>query len=95
MVDDIAKDSSLTKLESAWSNIFISEFIVITIINVYTLATFARNRHLRKRTTYLIINLTVADLLVGAVSGQVETLSQDFDRGNGFSWQKFINLTSR
>ena len=95
MVNDIAKEPSLTKLESDWSNVFTSEFIVITIINVCTLITFARNRHLRKRTTYLIINLTVADLLVGAESGPMETLGQDFDPGNGFSWQKFITLTSR
>ena len=49
-----------------------SEFIVTFIINTFTLIVFARNRHLRKRTTYLIINLTVADLLVGAVAGPLE-----------------------
>ena len=51
-----------------WFSIFVTEFIVIFIINAVTLITFARNHHLRKRTTYLIINLTVADLLVGVVT---------------------------
>ena len=87
-------DDTLENLEKTWLKVFISEFTVITIINAFTLVAFARNRHLRKRTTYLIINLTVADLLVGAVSGPVEIFGQDFDRGNGFSWQESIILTS-
>ena len=57
-----------------WLAVFVSEFIVTFIINAFTLIVFARNRHLRKRTTYLIINLTVADLLVGAVAGPLEVL---------------------
>ena len=67
---------------------------MIVIINVFTLVAFVRNRQLRKRTTYLIINLTVADLLVGAVTGPLEIFGPDYDRGNGFSWQEFIILTS-
>ena len=51
-----------------WFSIFVTKFLVIFIINAVTLIAFARNRHLRNRTTYLIINLTVADLLVGTVS---------------------------
>ena len=66
---------------------------MIAIINAFTLVAFARNRHLRKRTTYLIINLTVADLLVGAVSGPA-VLIPDLKLGNGFSWQEFTILTS-
>ena len=87
-------DDNLEKLGKTWSKVFSSEFTVIAIINVFTLVAFARNRHLRKRTTYLIINLTVADLLVGAVSGPVEIFGQDLDLGNGFSWQESIILTS-
>jgi len=52
-----------------WFPVFITEFLVILIINAITIAAFARIRHLRKRSTYLIIDLTVADLLVGAVTG--------------------------
>ena len=52
-----------------WFPVLITEFLLISIINAITLAAFARNRHLRKRNTYLIINLTVADLLMGVVTG--------------------------
>ena len=40
-----------------------------SIINAFTFVVFARSRHLRRRSTYLIMNLTVADFLVGTVSG--------------------------
>ena len=95
MADETVEGSSLEKLENAGSKVFITEFIVIVIINGFTLVAFARTHHLRKRTTYLIINLTVADLLVGAVTGTLEIFGQDFDRGNGFSWKEFIILTLR
>ena len=94
MVGNATGDPSLEKLENAWKKVFLIEFTVIAIINVFTVAAFARNRQLRKRTTYLIINLTVADLLVGAVTGPVQVFVLDFDRGNGFSRQEFIILTS-
>ena len=50
-----------------WFPALITECVVILIINAITLIAFARTRQLRKRSTYLIINLTVADLLVLAV----------------------------
>ena len=49
--------------------VLVTEFLVISIINVITITAFARHRHLRKRSTYLVMNLTVADLLVGVVTG--------------------------
>ena len=62
-----------------------------SIINGFTILTFARNRHLRKRTTYLIINLTIADFLVGTVSGPMHIYhTMTFERGSGFGWGKFI-----
>ena len=75
-----------------WFAVLVSEFIVISIINAFTLIVFARNRHLRKRTTYLIINLTVADLLVGAVTGPLELNYEDIDQNLGFTWQTFSIL---
>ena len=54
-----------------WLAIFVTEFIVVFMVNAFTITAFARTQHLRKRSTYLIINLTVADLLVGAVTGPV------------------------
>ena len=62
-------EDSLTKRDMDWFPLLITEFLVISIINAITLAAFARNHHLRKRSTYLIMNLTVADLLVGVVTG--------------------------
>ena len=77
-----------------WIPVFITEFLVISIINAITVNAFARIRHLRKRSTYLIINLTVADLLVGAIAGPLfvyrikETTN---DRENRtFEWPAFI-----
>ena len=90
MAHETVQDSSLEDLKNAWSKVFISEFIVIAIINAFSLAAFARNRHLRKRATYLIINLTVADLLVGAVSGPLGKLGPDYVGGHGFNWKEFI-----
>ena len=52
-----------TMFRSTWLTVFVVELAVISIINGFTILTFARNRHLRKRTTYLIINLTIADFL--------------------------------
>ena len=52
-----------------WLAVWLTQFITVFIINAFTLVVFARSRHLRRRNTYLIMNLTVADLLIAAVSG--------------------------
>ena len=52
-----------------WIAVWLTQFIMMFIINAFTLVVFARSRHLRRRNTYLIMNLTVADLLIAAVSG--------------------------
>ena len=74
---------------STWLPVFVGEMAVISIINGLTMITFARNRHLRKRTTYLIINLTIADFLVGTVSGPLY-IYHIMTFVSGFSWRKFI-----
>ena len=94
MVGNATKDSSLEKLKYAWKKVLLTECIAIAVINVFTVVVFVRNWHLRKRITYLIINLTVADLLVGAVSGPLEIFGPDLDRENGFRWRDIIILTS-
>lgn len=76
---------------SIWFTVFVIEWIVIFLINTFTILIFARNHHLCKRTTYLIINLTVADLLAGAVSGPLEIFEAENRSETGFSWQKFIS----
>ena len=79
---------------SVWFLVFITEFSLILMINAITIIAFARIRHLRKRSTYLIINLTVADLLVGAVTGPlVVHLSYKDKENNGFTWPGFIIWT--
>ncbi|CAH3191199.1 unnamed protein product, partial [Porites evermanni] len=86
------------KEETAWFAAFVIEFVVIFILNAFTLAIYTRNRHLRKPSTYLIINLTVADLLVGTVTGSsmsFELHNQETDLGleQDFSWQSSVQFT--
>ena len=78
-------------LRSTWLTVFVVELTVTSIINGFTILTFARNRHLRKRTKYLIINLTIADFLVGTVSGAMHIYhTLTFKPGSGFGWEKFL-----
>ena len=89
------------KEERAWFAPFIIECIVIFLLNASTLAIYTRNRHLRKPSTYLIINLTVADSLVGTVGTVLVRLSffvpdkleRDLELKQAFSWQSFVYLT--
>ena len=86
------------KEERAWFAPFIIECIVIFLLNAFTLAIYTRNRHLRKPSTYLIINLTVADLLVGTVLVLLsffvpDKLERDLELKQAFSWQSFVYLT--
>ena len=87
------------KEERAWFAAFIIELSVIFLLNAFTLAIYTRNRHLRKPSTYLIINLTVADLLVGTVSVHLlffvpDKLERDLELKQAFNWQSFVYLTS-
>ena len=77
---------------------FLTELIVIVLINLFTLATFARNRHLRKRSKYLVINLTIADLLLGLAAVllpilQPHILESHNILGEHFNWYAFLYLT--
>ena len=92
-------DSGLfEKEESIWMATFLTELIVIVLINLFTLATFARNRHLRKRSTYLVINLTIADLLLGVAAVlspilEPHILESHNILGEHFNWYAFLYLT--
>ena len=86
------------KEERFWLAAFVIEIIVIFLLNAFTLAIYTRNRHLRKRSTFLIINLTVADLLVGTVVGlspilEADNLKKDLELKQGFSLQSFVYVT--
>ena len=93
MLNETETGSLSPMLRSTWLTVFVVELAVISIINGFTIFTFARNRHLRKRTTYLIISLTIADLFVGTVTVPLHIYkSMTFERGSGFGWGKFILL---
>ena len=79
---------------------YVSEVVFIVLVNAFTLATFATNHQLRKRSTYLIINLTVADLLFGTTEGLLSILEPAIlerylprSTEEWFSWQKLMLLT--
>ena len=95
MCNETGTSSSCPLFKSTWLTVFVVELTVTSIINGFTILTFARNRHLRKRTTYLIINLTVADFFVGTVSGPLHIYHiMTFKPGVGFSWRKFFVMCS-
>ena len=88
------------KEERAWLAVLVIGCSVIFLLNAFTLAIYTRNRHLRKPSTYLIINLTVADLLVGTVGIVLFSffepikLEWDLELKQAFSWQSFVYFTS-
>ena len=51
-----------------WLAVFLILFLTIILLNLITVIVFIKNRSLCKRSTYLMINLAVADMLVGAFS---------------------------
>ena len=86
----MATEDSSAKTSKAgyWFPVLITEFLVISIINAITITAFARIRHLRKRSAYLIINLSVADLLLGAVGGPLYVYHKG-EENHHFSWPRF------
>ena len=83
MHNETETGSSSPMFSSTWLTVFVVELAVTSIINGFTILTFARNRHLCKRTTYFIINLTIADFFVGTVSGPMHIChSMTFEPGS-------------
>ena len=91
MANGTIEDNPSQSASTIWLAVFVIECIVIFTINGVTLLAFARNHHLRKRTTYLTINLTVADLLVGVVSEPMDLYFHQIDPGS-ISQQHFVIL---
>jgi len=50
-----------------WCSLFILEAIIIVLLNMLTIIVFTKDRHVRKRSTYLLINLSAADIGVGGL----------------------------
>ena len=55
----------------AWLAGFMTESVAIVTFNVLTVIVFIKNRSLRKRSMCLVINLAVADMLVGGCTGVI------------------------
>ena len=51
-----------------WMVVGLTESVTIIVLNSLTVIAFYRNRYLRKRSTYLVISLAVADMLSGVIS---------------------------
>ena len=68
---------------------FVIECIVIFLLNAFTLATYIRNRHLRKRSTYLIINLTVAGITGGNIGWTFFYIGRRQPEDGEGSWTRF------
>ena len=70
--------------------VFITEFVAIVTVNLLSIILFIKNKSLRTRSMYLVMSLTVADLLVGSLSGSVDS----FDSQNYFCpFVKFYSLS--
>ena len=48
-----------------WFAVFLAVCVAIVTVNLISIALFIKNRSLRTRATYLVINLTIADMFVG------------------------------
>ena len=46
----------------------LTESVAIVTLNIITIIVLVKNRNLRKRSTYLVINLAVSDMMVGGVA---------------------------
>ena len=51
-----------------WMTVGLAESVAIVTLNLCTIIVFMRNRNLRKRSTYLVINLAVIDMFAGGAT---------------------------
>ena len=51
-----------------WMTVGLAESVAVVTFNHCTIIIFIRNRNLRKRSMYLVINLAVIDMFVGGIS---------------------------
>ena len=50
-----------------WMTVGLAESVATVTLNLCTIIAFIRNRNLRKRSTYLVINLAVIDMFIGGI----------------------------
>jgi len=87
-----------------WIAVFAVEFLVIIIGNTITIFAFWKLRSVLKRTYYLLINLTIADVTVGLgviklVTSNILRLNTNEEPGwaryiamDVFFWNRFNNI---
>ena len=67
----IQKGQSFEMLSSSecipWMTVGLAESVATVTLNLCTIIVFIRTRNLRKRSTYLVINLAVIDMFVGVI----------------------------
>ena len=59
-----------------WLPVFTAESVAIVTANLLAIILFTKNRSLCTRSMYLVISLTVADMLVGVLSGGYATFAR-------------------
>ena len=59
----------------AWLAVYTTESVAVVTLNLVTIVVFMKSRSLRKRSLYLVINLSVADMLCGGFSQAVTDFS--------------------
>ena len=77
--------------------VFITECVAIVTVNLLFIILFIKNKSLRTRSMYLVMSLTVADLLVGSLSGGVNLFYGQnrycpFVRFYSLSWEVIIAI---
>ena len=65
----------------AWSTVIGIEAVVIVKLNALTIFIYLKERSLRRRSMYLVVNLAIADMSVGAGSAIIECLLLGNDCG--------------
>ena len=59
---------------TGWATVIGMEAVVVVMLNALTIIIYLKERSLRRPSLYLVINLAVADMFVGAVSAITECL---------------------
>ena len=75
-----------------WIVVLISECVAIVVLNLITMAVFMTQRQMQRQGTYILIrNLTMTDLLAGAISGplQIERIGRHCD-----AWEYTFDVSS-
>ena len=80
-----------------WFTVVTAECVAIVMVNILSIILFIKNKSLRTRSMYLVMSLTVADLLVGSLSGSVHLFYKNniycpFVTFHSVSWKVLILL---